>query len=272
MTIDVMRLAAILRDAGNQEIVPRFRNLDEADMGQKANEYDLVTEADLGAERVITAALRDLYPEALIVGEEAYAADKSILSGLVEADLAFVIDPVDGTFNFAAGNGMFGSILAVVRQGETIGGLILDPLRGDVLIGERGAGARLVKSNGQSRPIRVAAPTSLDTMVSVACWSYLPDPMRARVAANLTKVKLAMAYGCSAYEYWMLASGRAHFSASHGVMPWDHLAGALIHAEAGGFSAHFDGTPFRAGRIDAGILNAPDKESWQLIARDILGL
>ncbi|QQR41106.1 inositol monophosphatase family protein [Devosia rhizoryzae] len=267
-----MRLADILREAGNREIVPRFRNLEDADIDRKSHLYDLVTEADVGAERVITAALHDLYPDALIVGEEAYAADKSILSGLVQAELAFVIDPVDGTFNFAAGNGLFGSILAVVRRGETIGGLICDPLRGDVLIGERGAGARLVRASGQSSPIRAAAPTGLENMVSLVCWSYLQEPLRSRVAANLTRVRLSMCYGCSAYEYWMVASGHAHFSGADLTMPWDHLAGSLIHEEAGGYSAHLDGSPFRAGRIDAGILNAPDKASWEMLRREVFSV
>src|SRR5215217_6334564 len=123
VTFDVMELADILRDAGRQEIAPRFRNLAAGDIAQKASNIDLVTQADLGAERVITAALRARYPDAMILGEEAYAANPKTINGLADAELAFVIDPVDGTFNFAAGNGLFGSILAVVRRGETVAGI-----------------------------------------------------------------------------------------------------------------------------------------------------
>lgn len=272
MTLDIARLAQIMRDAGRQEIAPRFRNLADTDIGTKANAYDLVTEADVGAERVITAALLALYPDALIVGEEAYAADKGILSGLAEAELAFVIDPVDGTFNFAAGNGLFGSILAVLRNGETVAGLICDPMRGDLLIAESGGGAHFLSASEQSRPIRVAAPAGLDAMVSLLCPSYMREPLRSRVSANLARVKLAMSYGCSAYEYWMISSGRAHFSGADVMMPWDHLAGVLIHREAGGYSARFDGSAYRPGQIDGGLLNAPDRDSWEAIRREILGL
>ena len=271
MNFDVMDLADILRDAGRQEIAPRFRNLDAADIDQKTSAIDLVTQADVGAERVITAALRARFPDAMILGEEGYAADPRLMDGLAEAELAFVIDPVDGTFNFAAGNGLFGSILAVTRRGETVAGIICDPLLGDVLVAERGAGAHIRRPDGQSRPARVAPPAPLDEMISAMTWSYLREPLRSRVATNMAKVRMSVAYGCSAYEYWMIATGRAHFIGSHAMMPWDHLAGVLIHQEAGGYSARFDGSPYRVGQLEGGLLSAPDAESWRLIRHEILG-
>jgi fructose-1,6-bisphosphatase/inositol monophosphatase family enzyme len=271
VNFDVLDLAAILRDASETEIVPRFRNLAAEEIGNKSHAYDLVTLADTGAERVITEELRARFPAALIVGEEAYAADKSIMSGLAEAELAFVIDPVDGTFNFAAGNGLFGSILAVLRHGETVGGLILDPLRGDALVAERGAGARLLRANGQSSPLRVAAPVPLGEMISVITWSYLAEPLRSQVATRLPQISMSVGYGCSAHEYWMLASGRAHFGGADSMNPWDHLAGVLIHGEAGGYSARFDGSPYHAGVTDGGLICAPDKACWEAICQQIFG-
>lgn len=271
MNFDVMALADIVREAGRLEIAPRFRNLDAADIDQKTSAIDLVTQADIGAERVITAALQARFPGAMIVGEEAHAADPTILAGLSEAELAFVIDPVDGTFNFAAGTGLFGSILAVVRRGETVAGIICDPLLGDVLVAERGSGAFIRRLDGQSRPVHVAPPAPLDQLISVMTWSYLKEPLRTRVAANMAKVRMSMAYGCSAYEYWMIATGRAHFVGSHAMMPWDHLAGGLIHQEAGGYSARFDGSPYRPGQIEGGLLCAPDAETWRLVRQEIIG-
>lgn len=271
MTFDVMELADILRDAGRQEIAPRFRNLAAGDIAQKASNIDLVTQADLGAERAITAALRARFPDAMILGEEAHAANPKTINGLADAELAFVIDPVDGTFNFAAGNGLFGSILAVVRRGETVAGIICDPLLGDVLVAETGAGAHIRRLDGQSRQVHVAPPTALDLMISVMTWSYMREPLRAQVAANMAKVRVSMGYGCSAYEYWMIATGRAHFGGVQSMMPWDHLAGVLIHQEAGGYSARFDGTPYRAGLTEGGLLCAPDRQSWDMIHAEIIG-
>jgi myo-inositol-1(or 4)-monophosphatase len=271
LNFDVTDLVEIVREAGRLEIASRFRNLSEADISRKTSDIDLVTQADLAAERHITEALRVRFADALIVGEEAYAADPTILAGLAEAELAFVIDPVDGTFNFAAGSPIFGSILAVVQRGETVAGIICDPLLGDVLVAERGAGAQLRRPDGLSRRIAVAAPALLPDMVAAMTWSYLREPLRSQVAANMAKVRVSMAYGCSAYEYWMVATGRAHFIGSHQMMPWDHLAGTLIHQEAGGHTARFDGSAYRPGQIEGGVLSAPDKESWALIRREIIG-
>jgi fructose-1,6-bisphosphatase/inositol monophosphatase family enzyme len=69
-----------------------------------------------------------------------------------------------------------------------------------------------------------------------------------------------------------LNTGRAHFLVGHRMMPWDHLAGTLIHAEAGGHHAHFDGSPYRPGAIEGGLLCAPDRDSWTAIRREVLGI
>ncbi|MEO5806834.1 inositol monophosphatase [Devosia sp.] len=271
MNIDVDGLIEIVREAGRVEIVPRFRNLEASDIGQKASDIDLVTQADIGAELHITAALRALYPSAMILGEEAYAADKSVMSGLAEAELAFVIDPVDGTFNFAAGIGLFGTLLAVTRRGETVAGIICDPLQGDVLVAERGSGAFMRRLDGQSRRIAVAPPVSLDQMIGAMTSTYMREPLRTQVGANLAKTRLMMSYGCSAYEYWMVATGRVHFAGHQYLMPWDHLAGVLVHQEAGGHTAKFDGSPYRPGETAGGIISAPDRESWDVVRREIIG-
>jgi myo-inositol-1(or 4)-monophosphatase len=81
-----------------------------------------------------------------------------------------------------------------------------------------------------------------------------------------------LAFNCSAYEYWMVASGKMHFIGHAKLMPWDHLAGVLAHQEAGGHTAKFDGTPYRPGETTGGIISAPDRESWQLIRREIVGI
>lgn len=265
-------LLAILREAAEKEIVPRFRALSPVDIAEKSSSTDLVTAADLGAEALITAALRERFPQAMILGEEAYAADPSVMQGLADADLAFVIDPVDGTFNFAAGNALFGTLLAVARKGETVAGIIYDPLHAYALLAEKGAGAHMVRPDHGRVPIRTASAPDLSAMVSVGAVQYLPEPLRSRAASGLAKVRLGMAYGCSAHEYWMLNTGRAHFLAAHTMMPWDHLAGALIHAEAGGYNAHFDGSPYRPGNIGGGLLCAPDKDSWAMIRSEVFGL
>ncbi|MGO8183875.1 inositol monophosphatase family protein [Rhizobium leguminosarum] len=269
---DILFLGDCVREAAQAEIMPRFRNLGAADVSEKTSAIDLVTQADLLAEHRITAALRERFPAALIVGEEAYDADRSVVPALADAELAFVIDPVDGTFNFAAGLPVFGTILAVTVRGETVAGIIHDPVLGDTVTAIKGAGTVLTRQDGQSTKLKVAEPASLNQMVGGMSWGHMDEPDRSRICANMAKIRMTFAFNCSAYEYWMVASGKLHFIGHTKLMPWDHLAGVLAHQEAGGHTAKFDGTPYRPGETTGGIISAPDRESWQFIRREIIGI
>ena len=121
--VDLDRLNNLAIETAAAEIMPRFRNLGDDEVDAKESATDLVTVADVSAERKIAAELNRRYPEALVIGEESCDAEPTLLDGLPEASLAFVIDPVDGTFNFAHGVPLFGTMLSVVRNGETIAGL-----------------------------------------------------------------------------------------------------------------------------------------------------
>lgn len=262
-------LATMLAETAEAEIMPRFRRLGTGDIRQKTSPADLVTEADVNAERLITAKLRERYPSAMIVGEEACSDNPALLQGLGDADLAFVIDPVDGTFNFASGMPLFGVMLAVVVKGETVAGIIHDPVGKDWLIGAKGAGSHIRHSYGSLEKVAVAAPVPIAEMTGSVSWQYMAEPERSHLARNQTKTLSQFAYRCAAHEYRLLASGHAHFVVYNKLMPWDHLAGALIHAEAGGHSARFDGSAYLPSHLDGGLLVAPDEESWRELRREI---
>jgi len=269
--LDFESLMATVAEAAAQEILPRFRNLGVGGVSEKTSAIDVVTQADLLAEKHITAALKARFPNALIVGEEAYEADKSVVPALADADLAFVIDPVDGTFNFASGSPLFGTILAVVAKGETIAGIIHDSVLGDTVTAIRGGGAYLRRRGGQVSRLAVAPAVPLSQMAGLISWLYLDEPDRSRISTNMAKIRMPFSLNCSAYEYWLIASGRIHFIGHARLMPWDHLAGVLIHQEAGGFAAKFDGTPYLPAETTGGIILAPDEESWRMIRREIIG-
>jgi len=267
---DMDFLRAIVREAGETEILPRFRALGSGDISEKKSSIDLVTDADLLAEKHIAARLKQRFPNALVLGEEAYETDPELLSALPDADLAFVIDPVDGTFNFTAGLPVFGTILAVVASGETIAGMIHDPVLGDTLVAAKGAGARLLSHSGTETVAKVIVPRALSQMVGTISINDIGREDRNRIAGNLCKTKMAFGYNCSAYEYWLAATGKVDFIGHFKLMPWDHLAGVLIHQEAGGHTAKHDGTPYRPGETEGGILSAPSKELWQEILREVV--
>jgi len=260
---DLQRLAAILSEAAKAEILPRFNRLRAGSVRAKSSAIDLVTDADEAAERAIAAELSRAFPGATIVGEEATAADPTLLDALGSAELAFVVDPIDGTRNFAAGMPLFGVMAAAVARGEIVAGVIHDPLGRNAAIALRGGGAWLQHEDGESQPMRVAEPAGnpaeMDGFVGI---TYLPEPLRSRVAGNLARLRSPANLRCAAHEYRMAAAGHCQVLLYHKLMPWDHAPGWLIHREAGGYSAHFDGTPYRPTRLDGGLLCAPDEASW----------
>ena len=266
--IDVDALMTILRDAAKAEILPRFRRLDSSMVRQKTEAIDLVTEADVNAERVIKARVAELAPEALFVGEESVAADPALLGRLDGADLAVVVDPVDGTANFAAGLPLFAVMASVVSKGETVAGIIYDPMGDDWFVAEKGAGAFLKRPDGGTERLAVSTAPALEQMVGSVSIAYLPAESKPKVLANLAKVRVAANYRVAGHDYRLFASGHSDFVMFNKLMPWDHLAGTLISREAGGYAARFDGSPYLPAHLSGGLLLAPDKETWNLLRKE----
>ena len=268
---DLASLETILREAARTEIMPRFRRLAAADVRHKTGPLDLVTEADEEAEHTITSALGRAFPGCIVVGEEATAADPSILASLADADLAFVVDPIDGTSNFAWGMPLFGCMAAAIRRGEVVAAVIHDPVIGTSSLALRGEGAWNQEADGREHPLHVAAPVPLHQMAGSANWRFLPEPQRSRVGQRLDRVAASYGYRCAAHEYRLIAAGHSHFSLYGKLMPWDHAPGWLLHQEAGGYSAQFDGTPYRPTAIAGGLICTPDAASWHALHAALLG-
>ena len=269
MNIDISVLANLLRDAAKTEILPRFRRLDSGMVSQKTEAIDLVTEADTAAEKLITAQILDLWPGTLVVGEEAVAADPPLLAKLADADVAITLDPVDGTANFAAGLPAFAVMAAVVVKGETVAGIIYDPMGDDWLMAERGAGAWLVRADGERIRQRVAVPVPLDQMVGVASLFLLPKPMREPILSNLHKVRLNASYRCAGHEYRMLVGGHLHYLMYGKLMPWDHLPGSLIAQEAGAYVGRLDGSAYEVKHTAGGLVVSTDRDSYDTLRREV---
>jgi fructose-1,6-bisphosphatase/inositol monophosphatase family enzyme len=262
---DLGCLASILRDAAKAEVMPRFRRFGALGLRQKTGPLDLVTEADEAAERTIGAALARQFPTALVVGEEATSADPSRLGLLSAAELAFVVDPIDGTANFAAGLPLFGVMAAAIVRGDVVAAAIHDPVCDDTALALRGGGAWLESPDGGRTDLRVAAPAPPGQMTGNVSWRLLPEPLRARVCANLPRLAGAWDYRCAAHEYRMACAGHCHVLLFNRLLPWDHAPGWLLHREAGGYSARLDGSAYSPLVTDGGLICAPDHASWTAV-------
>ena len=268
---DMAGLAALLREAGESEIMPRFRSLAEGAVRHKTGPLDLVTEADEAAETMITAGLIRRYPGCLVVGEEATASDPGLLHKLSDAELAFTLDPIDGTANYVAGLPLFGTMLAVITRGEIVASLIHDPVVDDTAMALRGIGAWIEAPDGRRTDLRVMPSAPVSDMTGVVSWRYLPDQQRHAVCRNLPRMAAAWDFRCAAHEYRMAAAGKCHFLLFHRLMPWDHAPGWLLHREAGGTAARFDGSPYRPGSAGGGLICAPDQAGWEAVKVALLG-
>ncbi len=268
---ELRTVATLLRDAARAEIMPRFRNLAAGAVRMKTGPLDLVTEADEAAERLITEGLRREFPGCVVIGEEAASANPALLRELAGADLAFVVDPVDGTANFAAGLALFGVMAAVLRKGEIIGAVIHDPVGDDSALALRGEGAWIEAQDGRHQDLRVAMPVPVEQMAGNVSWRFLPELLRSQVCARLPRLGACWDYRCSAHVYRMTAGGHGHFVFYHRLYPWDHAPGWLLHREAGGYAARFDGKPYDPMDIYSGLICAPDREGWEAVRGALLG-
>jgi fructose-1,6-bisphosphatase/inositol monophosphatase family enzyme len=258
-------LMADMRAVAQAEILPRFRAITADAIRAKTVADDLVTDADIAAERALSQRLAERFPGIAIVGEEAVSDDPTILSRLADAKLAAVIDPVDGTWHFAHGVPMFGSILAIVENGETTAGIIHYPVTGDFLVARRGEGAWHVATDGVGTQLAVAAPTPIDEMHGFIPLHMFEPDLRMELAPRVLRFLRTTTWRCSAWEYRMLATGAMSFCLNESLKPWDHAAGVLIHAEAGGHAAVATGAAYHPTMTDGHLLLAPDKASWDAI-------
>jgi fructose-1,6-bisphosphatase/inositol monophosphatase family enzyme len=247
--IEVARVTEIVREVAKAEILPRFRNLQAHQIREKSPN-NLVTEADVEAEKALGRYLTELLPGSLVVGEEAVSADHSVLEALKGEAPVWVLDPVDGTANFAQGRATFGVIVALVQGGRTRAGWIHDPIADVTATVQAGQGAWI-----GDRRLQRCAPPPLSAMIGSLGYR--------RSKQLEAKVHRLVRQGAVAHDYLGLARGEIHFAYYRKLTPWDHAAGVLMFQEAGGFAQLIDGSPYRPLPSQVGVLLAPDEASWR---------
>lgn len=232
-------LIELMRETARTEILPCYRALEPGDIASKTSASDLVTIADRNSEQRISAGLAGILPGAGIVGEEAVSDDPDVLKRIGDGGMTVIIDPIDGTWNFAKGLPLFGIILAVVSGSETIFGALYDPVMDDVTVAHRGRGAFHINRGGSRRPLHLAPAdqSDLSDLCGVVPVFLLSEPRRTVMISKLAAFERVMSYRCSCHEYRILAEGSLDFSMSGQLKAWDHAAGELIYREAGGFAA-----------------------------------
>lgn len=271
MRIDLERVAAHMRETAERLILPRFRALDHDQVQEKTGPRDLVTIADLEAEARLTPILEDLLPGSKVVGEEACAEDPKRLELMAGDDPIWVIDPVDGTHNFAHGKENFCSMVALVSADKVRAAWILDPLKKQIFVAEEGGGAWRWDEDGHRERLHVALPRPLAAMDGAFNFRFIPDDWRAALRGRADSAfNSHNRLGCGGQEYIRMLSGTFQFAVYTINMPWDHCPGTFLHQESGGHVGRFDGRVYRPSEITGGLVMAPDVESWWQIQEQVL--
>jgi fructose-1,6-bisphosphatase/inositol monophosphatase family enzyme len=254
----------LMRKVGRDVVMRRFRALADGDIEEKGP-GDLVTIADRESEARLGEGLIRILPGSRMIGEEGVAADPSLLDGITRGT-AWVVDPIDGTGNYAAGVSPFAIMIALVEDGETQGGWILDPATGRMLHAMRGGGAYLNNQQFEGRETRAPRP------IAALTTRYLPaelrEDVRSRAAGRMTMVDVP---NCAGEQYPRLMLGENDVTLFWRAMPWDHLPGALILTEAGGRIARIDGSPYVAGDDRMGLIAAASPRLWDEAAETLFG-
>jgi len=258
-------ILALVRRVSEEAILPLYRALDDGQIVAKAP-GDVVTAADHAAEAMLTEALAAFEPTLPVVGEEAAHADAGVLDAL--AGDCWIVDPLDGTRNFARGEAPFGILVARAEGGVARSGWIYDCLSGRFCAAHEGRGAFV---DGE----RIAARgTGESTPVAAISLLFMDEGRREAVKRQVAPhYRLTDVPFCAAEQYPRLALGRNDVSIFERTLAWDHAAGALWLNEAGGKAARPDGSAYRLDEWDRpGLLAAASPALWDDLAARMAGL
>lgn len=206
----------------------------ELSITYKMNWADLQTEVDRAVEQAVRELVQARFPDHGFLGEEG--------GGGFDREFTWILDPLDGTTNFAHTLPNFVCSLACCRGGEALAGAVYDPSRDELFVAVRGEGATL---NGH--PIRVDGAASLqESLISTnLLWDMREERFHTlpQIQHLGGQVRGVRSLGAAALELAYVACGRLTGFAQYRLAPWDFAAGALLVAEAGGRVSRFDGEP-----------------------------
>ena len=189
---------------------------------------------------------------------------------MADHEICFVIDPIDGTWNFANGIPLFGIILSVLHFGRPIYGLLYDPVMDDLIEADLGQGmCNFSDAQDRRRSLRTAQPRPAEDLTGYIHFGLLPKETQFTLAPHLPKFRRTSVLRCSCHEYRILAQGHVDFCLSSILNPWDHAAGVLTTQLAGGASKMLDDQEYNARITDGYLLSASSEKTWNTVA-DIL--
>ena len=252
--LDFQKVSELIMQVSEEIILPRHKKLTSIDISEKKH-GELVTIADTETEQWLSTELKNLLPNSVFIGEEDTYVNQESFKVLEEDNPVWIIDPIDGTNNFASGSNIFAVIVALVYKREVVAGWIYEPLNKTLAQTELGSGVFI----GTQR-ISFDMHVQSKNLTGVA-------PQKLFDKANNNKIHIKKVYkpNCAGHEYIQLLLGERHFTAYTRLRAWDHAAGVLMINEAGGCSALLDGRDYQVTISIGNLLSTCNKESWDIV-------
>lgn len=254
-------VCGMMKLAAEQAVLPRFRTLTASEIYEKSP-GNLVTDADIEAEQILSGLLTSFLPGSVVVGEESVSRDPDIMTRLNGPDPVWIIDPVDGTRNFTEGNDRFGMIVALMLDGQVRAGWLYFPTDQQFLLGSAQTSVITYDNAGWGMLPPTTAPVSEERFFEN---HILFSPYGHR-GAEKRRLKTAIApfdritgYGCAAQEYRLLLNQAADIGFYSSIWPWDHAAGSFLLRLQGGAVINNQGYDYHPG------MHKPD---WIIPGRD----
>ncbi|RMG30511.1 MAG: inositol monophosphatase family protein [Gammaproteobacteria bacterium] len=253
---DVPAIEELLREVARREVMPRFHHI----RATCKADGSLLTEADLAVHERLRTALADRYPAVGFLSEEMPADAQQ--ARLDAGGPLWILDPLDGTSNFAAGIPFFGISLAYAEAGAVTAAFVLDPCRREFFHALAGGGAYC----NHCRLAPPAAPAPFDQTLAMVDLKRLPPRLREALVAA-PPYHSQRNFGACVLEWAWLAAGRGHLLLHGGQKLWDLAAGQLLLREAGGRCETLEGEEvFRPGLAPRSVVAALDGghfERWR---------
>jgi myo-inositol-1(or 4)-monophosphatase len=239
---DALELLALAERLAGEAAALSLDRLDQprTNVRTKATSTDMLSEVDEAVERLIVDGIHAVRPDDGILSEE--GAEAEAVSGV-----RWVIDPIDGTTNYIYGHAGYGISIAVEVDGETVAGVVADPIRGERFSAVRGGGAT---RNGE--PIEVSGETEAGKALVATGFGYAPEGRMRQaeaLARMIGRIRDVRRMGAAAVDLCSVACGRVDAYYERGLNHWDLAAGELIAREAGAVVSSIEGGPAQAGSV-----------------------
>jgi fructose-1,6-bisphosphatase/inositol monophosphatase family enzyme len=256
-----------LREAAQRFIIP-FADPLLRPAGVEKTPGEIMTIVDTNVEAWLTEHLPRIGPNYRVVGEEHAATDPKILRGLA-TESYWLVDPLDGTANFVEGTQNYGTMVALVESGQVVNSWILQPST-DTLYRARINGGAWRNGGHLTVPTKSDA---VDDLVGDVLTRFLPEDLKSRMEENTFRFKaIGTGTKSAAVDYPNVANGSKDFVVYWRVLPWDHVAGALLLREAGGTAIRMDRSNFPDGKDVNGLVIGRSSAVAERALTDLLRL